>query len=50
MVVSIKGGTQNGWFMREYPIYNWMIKGYPYFKKRPYTHDIHWWGFMCHIH
>ena len=32
-----KWGTQE-WlvFVRENPIYKWMIKGYPYFRKPPY--------------
>ena len=33
----INGGSQNGWFIMENPIYKWMIWGYPYFRKPPYT-------------
>ena len=38
MGVSINGGTPiAGWFIRENPIYKWMMnRGYPYFRKHPY--------------
>ena len=32
MEVSINGGTPNRWFRMEIPL-NWMIWGYPYFRK-----------------
>ena len=36
MGVSINGGTQNEWFIMEHPL-KWMIWGYSYFRKPPYT-------------
>ena len=30
------GVPPNGWFMREDPIYKWMIEGDPYFRKPLY--------------
>ena len=31
------GKTQNGWFIMENPMNKWMIWGYHYFWKHPYT-------------
>ena len=39
------GISKNGWFVRENAV-KWMIWGYPYFRKPPYTYLLYVYTFV----